>query len=226
MSIKGGTITLADRGVIGKNGQLPNADLDPESGIGYDLGADFKPLDNVKLGVRGFLNLVDDQIITVVASKTPSQSQDINAGKTTSYGVELSSEYQLEKWLRLFANYTYTNTEIDNNNDPDQDGAEVPFVPKHMGNIGVDVKLPYDLTASVYLHLAGSIYDSTSKSGRSEFDGYETLNASLKKRLPDSQAYKVDAYVDLYNLTNNEYEMPWQFQDPGFSAIGGIKVTF
>jgi hypothetical protein len=95
-----------------------------------------------------------------------------------------------------------------------------------MGNIGVDVKLPYDVTASVYLHLAGSIYDSTSKSGRSEFDGYETLNASLKKRLLDSQAYKVDAYVDLYNLTNNEYEMPWQFQDPGFSAIGGIKVTF
>ena len=222
----GGTITLADRGVTGKNGQLPNADLDPESGIGYDLGADFKPLDNVKLGVRGFLNLVDDQIITVVTSKTPSQSQDINAGKTTSYGVELSSEYQLEKWLRLFANYTYTDTEIENDNDPDQDGTEVPFVPEHMGNIGVDVKLPYDVTASVFLHLAGSIYDSTSKSGRSEFNGYETLNASLKKRLLDSQAYKVDAYVDLYNLTNNEYEMPWQFQDPGFSAIGGIKVTF
>ncbi len=190
------------------------------------FGVDIKPIDKVKLGVRGFYNLVDDQIITVVASKTPSQSQDINAGKTTSYGVELSSEYQLDKWLRLFANYTYTNTEIENNNDPDQDGAEVPFVPEHMGNIGVDVKLPYDVSASVYLHLAGSIYDSTSKSGRSEFDGYETLNASLKKRLLDSQAYKVDAYVDLYNLTNNEYEMPWQFQDPGFSAIGGIKVTF
>jgi outer membrane receptor protein involved in Fe transport len=110
--------------------------------------------------------------------------------------------------------------------NPDQDGAEVPFVPEHMGNIGVDFRLPYDFTASLYLHLAGSIYDSTSKSGRSEFDGYETLNASLKKRLMDKPAYKVDAYVDLYNLTNNEYEMPWQFQDPGFSVLGGIKIGF
>ena len=45
-------------------------------------------------------------------------------------------------------------------------------------------------------------------------------------RLLSSQAYKVDAYVDLYNLTDKEYEMPWQFQDPGFSVLGGIKVNF
>jgi hypothetical protein len=48
----------------------------------------------------------------------------------------------------------------------------------------------------------------------------------VKKRLVDTNAYKLDAYVDLYNLTNNEYEMPWQFQDPGFSVIGGVKVGF
>lgn len=222
----GGTIALTDRGVAGKNGQLPNPDLDPESGIGYDLGVDLKPIEGLKLGVRGFYNLVDDQIVTVVVSSDPSQSQDINAGETSSYGVELSVEHRLTDWLKWFANYTYTNTEIDNGNDPDQDGAEVPFVPEHMGNVGVDVKLPYDFSASVALHLHGPIYDSTSKSGRQEFDGYEVLNASLKKRLLTSQAYTMDAYVDLYNLTDKEYEMPWQFQDPGFSVLGGIKVNF
>ncbi len=222
----GGTIALADRGVTGKNGQLPNPGLDSESGVGYDIGADFKPLDTLRLGIRGFYNLVNDQIITVVTSNDPSQSQDINAGETTSYGVELSAEHLLSNCLKWFENYTYTSTEIDNDNDPDQDGAEVPFVPEHMGNIGADFRLPYDFTASIYLHMASSIYDSTSKSGRSEFDGYETINASLKKRLADKPAYRVDAYVDLYNLTDNDYEMPWQFQDPGFSVIGGIKVGF
>jgi len=222
----GGTIALADRGVAGKNGQLPNPDLDPESGIGYDLGVDLMPVQGLKFGVRGFYNLVDDQIVTVVVNSDPSQSQDINAGETTSYGVEVSVEHRLNDWLKWFANYTYTSTEIDNGNDPDQDGAEVPFVPEHMGNVGVDVKLPYDFSASVALHLHGPIYDSTSKSGRQEFDGYEVLNASLKKRLLSSQAYTMDAYVDLYNLTDKEYEMPWQFQDPGFSVLGGIKVNF
>ena len=36
----GGTISLADKGVPGRNGQLPNPDLKPESGFGIDAGAE------------------------------------------------------------------------------------------------------------------------------------------------------------------------------------------
>lgn len=222
----GGTIALSDLGVAGKNGQLPNPGLEPEKGIGYDLGADLEPLKGLKLGIRGFYNYIEDQIVTIVVSEDPSQSQDINAGETTSFGVELSIQQDINDWLNWFANYTYTNTEIEDTNDPDQDGAEVPFVPEHMGNIGLGLKLPYDFNCSLYMHLTSSIYDSTSKSGRNEFDGYEVLNAKITKRLLQNNAYKIDAYVDLYNITDNEYEMPWQFQDPGFSVIGGIKVGF
>ncbi len=222
----GGTLSLDDIGVPGRNGRLPNPDLEPESGIGYDLGLDVKPTAHLNLGIRGFYNLVDDQIVQVVVSEDPSQSQDINAGDTTSYGVELSFRHQPLAWLGWFANYTYTHTEIANDADPDQDGAEVAFVPENMGNIGATLTLPRDFQISVYLHLAGSIYDSTSKSGRTKFDGYELLNASLTKGLVRRDAYRVDAYLDLYNITDNEFEMPWQFQDPGFSTIGGVKMTF
>ena len=31
---------------------------------------------------------------------------------------------------------------------------------------------------------------------------------------------------DLINLTNRKYEMPWQFQDPGFSMFGSLEVQF
>lgn len=222
----GGTISLADRGVAGKNGQLPNPDLEPETGVGYDFGVDVTPIDGLKFGARTFYTLVDDQIVTVVVNDDPSQSQDINADQTTSYGVELSVEQRLSNWLKWFANYTYTSAEIESDMDPDQDGAEVPFVPEHMGNIGANIRLPYDITASVYLHLTSSIYDSTSKTGRSEFDGYEVLNASLTKDFMIESGYTLTAYLDFYNLTDNEYEMPWQFQDPGFSMMGGVKVQF
>jgi len=222
----GGTLNSSDRGVSGRNGRLPNPDLEPESGIGYDLGIDLKPVKTLTLGVRGFYNLIDDQIVQVVVSEDPSQSQDINAGDTASYGVELSMTHKPLNWLSWFANYTYTQTEISNDTDPDQDGAQVPFVPEHMGNIGSTLTLPVDLEASLYLHVAGEIYDSSSKSGRTEFDSYELLNAKVRKGLIKRPTYNVDAYLDLYNLTNKEFKMPWQFQDPGFSAIGGVKVFF
>jgi outer membrane receptor protein involved in Fe transport len=221
----GGTIALSDLGVPGRDGQLPNSDLDSEEGIAYDLGMDWQPVASLKLGVRGFYNLVDDQIVQVVVSQNPSQSQDINAGDTTSYGVELAVRHSLMDWLGWFANYTYTHTEISNPTDPDQDGAEVPFVPEHMGNVGLDARLPYDITASVYLHLAGEIYDSTSKQGRTKFDSYELLNANIRKTMVTAPSYRIDGYVELYNLTDNQFEMPWQFQDPGFSAIAGIRLV-
>lgn len=222
----GGTLKAADKGVPGKNGQLPNPDLKPESGLGGDIGVDVTPLANLFIGIRGFSNFVNDQIVDVRVSNEPSQSQSINAGDTTTYGIEASLKHKPLDWIAWFVNYTYTHSEINNDKDPDQDGAEVPFVPEHMGNIGFDLFLPYEFTMSAYLHIAGSIYDSTSKSGRQKFDPYHTLNVHMQKTVLTQELYKLDLYADLYNITNQEYEMPWQFQDPGFSTIVGMKMTF
>ncbi|MGD9210645.1 MAG: TonB-dependent receptor, partial [Desulfobacteraceae bacterium] len=221
----GGTINMEDKGVAGYNGQLPNPDLKPERGTGYDVGVDIAPLDRLSISARGFLNVVDDQIVQIVISDDPSQSQDINAGDTTTYGVELEVKHKPFTWLNSFANYTYTYSEISNDTDPDQDGTEVPFVPEHMGNIGATVQMPMEMELSVYLHLAGNIYDGNSRASRTKFNSYELLNVNLKKTLIQKTGYKVDAYMDLYNLTNNQFKMPWQYQDPGFCATAGVKVT-
>lgn len=222
----GGTLKASDRGVPGKDGRLPNPDLEPESGIGADLGLDWKPYRLLNFGARGFYNKVKDNIVQVVVSETPSQAQDINAGDTVSYGIELETRYRPLDWLQLFANYTYTQTEIENDMDPDMDGADVPFVPDHMGNIGVDLDLPYNIRASIYIHMAGRIYDSTSKQNRNRFSGYEVLNASVEKLVMKKDTTSLSVYGHFYNLTDNEYEMPWQFQDPGFAFTGGVKLVF
>lgn len=225
MSI-GGTLSADDIGVPGRNGRLPNPDLEPESGLGIDLGVDFQPTSDWYFGVRGFYNQIDDQIVQIVVSEDPSQSMDINAGETRACGVELEAKYRFSKWMQWFANYTYTSSKVENDNNPDQDGLEIPFVPEHMGNIGVQLFLPYDFTVAVWLHVAGEIYDSTSKSGRNEFDSYELLNAKVEKTVLKGEKHKLDAYVDFYNITNNKFIMPWQFQDPGFAATGGLKFVF
>jgi iron complex outermembrane recepter protein len=222
----GGTIKLSDKGIIGKDGHLPNPGLEPEEGLGVDLGFDFQMTPEIYFGIRGFYNKIDDQIIQIVVHDNPSQSQDINAAETKSYGLEAEIRHKPINWMEWFANYTYTNSEIKNSMDSDQDGSEVPFVPEHMGNIGMHFKCPYEFTASVYVQLVGKIYDDTSKQNRREFSSYELLNAKAEKLLVNRDDMLLSLYLDLYNIGNKKFNMPWQFQDPGFSATGGVRLVF
>jgi outer membrane receptor protein involved in Fe transport len=219
----GGTLLASDAGVPGKNGQLPNPDLDPESGIAYDLGVDIRPIKNMIIGVRGFYNKVDDAIVENSVSDDPSQSQSVNAGKATSYGFELEVKHRFKSYAEWFANYTYTKTDIENSVDPDQDGSDVSFVPDYTANFGITAFLPYDITLSPYLRLVGEYYDSTSKSGRTSFGPYEILNVKVTKGFALTGGPRVLLHLDLVNLTNNHYEMPWQFEDPGFSVFGSVE---
>ena len=222
----GGTLRPEDLGVPGKNGQIPNPSLSPESGLGTDLGIDYQPIKTVKLSLRGFGNMLDNAIITNRVSNDPSQSIDVNAGSATSYGVEFEIKHRILSYLQWFANYTYTHSRVGNNIYPDQDGTQIPFVPENMGNFGIILDLPKNFTAAVYLHVSGSIYDSDSRSGRQIFDPYEVLNMKLTKILTQTDTRYLDLHLDLYNITNNRYQMPWQFQDPGFSAAAGFEVRF
>ncbi|MCX7007333.1 MAG: TonB-dependent receptor [Kiritimatiellaeota bacterium] len=222
----GGTLQASDRGVAGRNGQLPNPDLQPEKGVGGDFGVDFQLAKQSLLTLRTFANVIDDAIVENVVSKTPSQSQSVNAGKTTALGFEAALKCRLTDWVDGFANYTYTHSRISNSIDHDQDGATVPFVPENMGDVGVTLLLPGNLTISPSLHWSGSIYDSSSLTSRQKFDSYELVNVMVRKGLIRDGKRSVDLYLELYNITNNHYEMPWQFQDPGFSAMAGIQATF
>jgi iron complex outermembrane recepter protein len=222
----GGTLMPQDFGVIGKNGQLPNPNLNPESGIGYDLGTDVRIMENMTFSIRGFLNKVTDAIVENVVSNNPSQTQSVNAGDSTSYGVELEIKHKATKYLEWFANYTYTKTEIKNDVDKDQDGSNIPFVPDYVANLGITTYLPWELTISGYLHCVGQYYDSSSKSGRQTFGPYQTINMKFVKGLYKTKDYGIDLTVDLINLTNNQYEMPWQFKDPGFSAFASVGFRF
>lgn len=222
----GGTLMATDFGVAGKNGQLPNPDLDPETGIGYDIGIDINPTQNLKFGLRGFLNQVDDAIVDNVVSADPSQTKSINAGEATSYGVEVTVDHRLTQSLNWFANLTYTQTEIDNPLDPDQDGSDLSFTPNYLANLGFCFTLPGDLIIAPYVQFVGDYYDSTSSSGRMEFGSYAVINLKAEKAVYKTADYAVVASLDLNNITDEQYEMPWQFQDPGFNAFASIEIRF
>ena len=214
----GGTISLSDRGVIGRNGQLPNPDLKPESGLGLDLGSEVIIPANFKLSVRGFYLAITDAIIDNVVSQNPSQTQSVNAGKTTSAGVEAEVKQALSDNLQWFVNYTYMKTKV-------KDAGTVPFAPEQVANAGLNLTSTFGLKVSPYLNYNNGYYDSSDKASRAFFKPGALLNINVSQVIAKNEIYNVEAFGNFYNVTDNKYKMPWQFQNPGFSMMAGIRVT-
>lgn len=222
----GGTLNIGDRGVPGRHGQLPNSALKPEKGTGYDVGMGYFIMPNMEFGIRGFMNEVDDAIVENRVSLDPSQSQSVNAGKAKSKGFEVQLNHAFTKNLSWFANYTFMDTKVNNKVDPVHDNSNIPFVPQYTINVGLTASLPYDITLSPYLSAIGKYYDTTAKSDRKKFGPYETINLKAQKMLYKTQNYKANLNIELSNITDKKYEMPWQFRDTGFNAFAALELIF
>lgn len=222
----GGTLNPGDRGVPGRHGQLPNPAIKPEKAVAYDIGADYYIMPNMELGIRVFLNKVDDAIVENRISLDPSQSQSVNAGKAKSKGIEITLNHAISKNVSWFANWTYMDTEVNNKLDPANDNSNIPFVPQYVINVGITANLPYDITISPYLSAVGKYYDTTSKPDRKKFGPYEIINIKAAKLLYKTQSYKANLNIELSNITDKKFEMPWQFRDTGFNAFAGMELIF
>jgi iron complex outermembrane recepter protein len=221
----GGTLSASSAGLAGANGQLPNLDLKPEKGVSADLGLDLHPLDSMSIGIRVSYSQINEAIVDNVVSTTPSQTQSMNVGNARSFGCELNIEHRLMAALRWFANVTYATTRVSNSLDDDQDGAAIPFVPDFVANAGISAQFPLGIQLSPYLRAVGRYYDSTARSSRRRFGPYPVLNLRAQKSLITNDSFSVRAVLDLNNIFNRRYEMPWQFRDPGFNAFGSLELT-
>lgn len=213
----GGTVSTP-----GASGELANPGLKPESGVGSDLGLDWQATPALNFGVRAFQNTLQDAIVTNVVSVTPSQTRSENAGRVRAQGIEFNTRYAPDERFALFANLTRTYSRINNPANSAQDGSSMPFSPDLVFNAGLSTHLPGQITASPYLQWIGRYYDSAATNERKAFGQYAVVNLRLQMPL---QA-KTQLVLDLNNLTNRRYEMPFSFRDPGFNAFAGVNVSF
>jgi outer membrane receptor protein involved in Fe transport len=218
-----GTIGAADLGVAGRNGQLPNPNLKPESGIGMDVGTDVHPIHGLTLGARGFFNQASDAIIDNSVSANPSQTQSINSGKARSLGLEFVVDHRLGD-IGWFANTTLVRSRVSGNPNPDQNDTQISFVPDVVANAGVTARLPERVTAALFVNGVGEFYDSTSRSGRKSFGPFIIPNLRVQKTVPVTE-FDIDFILALNNIINKKYDLPWQFRDPGFNGMAYIQVT-
>ncbi len=222
----GGTLKESDRGVPGKNGQLPNPTLKPEKGYSFDLGTDLWAMNNLYFSLRAFYHITKDTIVENVVSNNPSQSQSVNAGKAYTTGAELEVQHFLSDNFKWFSNLTLADTKVKNSLDKNQDGSDIPFVPEFVVNAGFTADLPLEFKVSPYIQYVGKYYDSTDKTNRKSFGKYATVNFNIRKEIFRSEKYYSNLILEVNNLFDRKYEMPWQFQDPGFNAMLRWELNF
>ncbi len=221
-----GTIPITDLRIVGHDGQLPNSNLKPESGIGTDLGIDVKLMPDLNLSARFFYTNIQDAIVDNVVSQNPSQSQSINTGSSSSIGSEIGLTQRSLDGLAWYLNLTLLKSKTINDLNSDQNNIEIPFSPKEILNAGCSYTFQMGLTVAPSLNYNGGFYDRTSKSSRNWFKPGVTINVFAEQNIITKDSYSLKCFTQLYNITNNDYEMPWQFKNPGFSAMFGLKTSF
>jgi iron complex outermembrane recepter protein len=221
----GGTIPLSYKGIPGYNGQLPNAGLKPEIGVGIDGGFDFSLPSDYRLSIRGFYTILNDGIIDNIVSRNPSQTQSINT-KSESTGAELELTRRINAVLSLYSNITIMKTGVTNKLNGDQNNVEIPFSPGMVANIGANLHLFSNLLVSPSLNYNNGFYDGISKTDRMKYNPGVILNTYIDQKFIKNNEYEIDCFASLYNLTDNNYIMPWQFRNTGFSGVLGLKITF
>ena len=116
-----------------------NPNLKPETVISWDVGVSHELWKGAKIGLTYFENYMKDFIQNAEISSTTSRW--MNVEKSEGRGVEFEAEQRLNNWLRLFANFTYNDTEVKENKAfPKTIGKRLTDVPKIMFNAGADLE--------------------------------------------------------------------------------------
>jgi hypothetical protein len=107
-----------------------------------------------------------------------------------------------------------------------KDAGTVPFAASNIGNAGINLSTLSGLNISTFLNYNSGFYDSSDETSRSYFEPGVLLNLNISQELAEGESYRVECFGQFYNLTNNKYEMPWQFQNTGFSFMAGLRASF
>lgn len=106
---------------------------EPEHSFNYELGFHSRPVDGVDLNIDGaffYINCLNQQLTRFPAGTTTGRIMT-NAGRTRSFGAEISARWMPSSDLRLELSYGYTNATFRRYNDgrAEYRGKHVPYAP-------------------------------------------------------------------------------------------------
>ncbi|MCL6219782.1 TonB-dependent receptor [Zunongwangia pacifica] len=195
------TPTVAE--TLTPEGQI-NTNLKAETGFNYEIGFKGNWFNN-RFYTEVLLYSIQVRNLLVAQRIAEDQYVGINAGKTNHNGIEFFGKYTLdltENWqMSPFVNATFNFFEFDRfvNEEIDYSGNELPGVPKHTINAGIDLHTDVGFAFNVLYRNVGEI------------------------PLNDDNAL----YTDAYNLVNLKAGYTFDIlKDLQLNVYGGINNVF
>jgi iron complex outermembrane receptor protein len=198
---------------------IPNPDLETERAVNYELGWNAELGDGLNLSTAFFYADVEDMIQTVVVVPTPQQTQTQNVGDGEFYGVELGVQTELSERLRVAANYTHLEREL---NDPLQPDLEVTGAPDDSAFVALTYAPSSRWSITPSVELAGDRWSEVTGGGFVRIGDYRLLNVQLQYR--GSELWEIA--VGATNLTDEDFQLAHGYPEPGRSAYARLRLTF
>lgn len=181
--------------------RMANPDLQPEKMMNYEVSAGKRFSRYLNIDVTLYYSRGRDMIQVL-------DNRNTNTGRFINKGVEVSAGSHPLDNLRLYASYSYLHTSLNN----------LTGAPKNQYYLGGELTLWDRLKIAADLKGTGSLYVA---------DDVKHQNyALLNMKLTYSICRHADIFTRLENITDACYTINRGYEMPGFTALGGIKVSF
>jgi outer membrane receptor protein involved in Fe transport len=175
--------------------------LAPEKSDAYEVGAKLRR-EGMSANLALFHMNVSDEIFL-----DPVSFQNQNVDRVRHRGVELSGEWQPCAWLALGASYTFDDVEVRQDRiSPAIEGSRMPITPKHRGNVGATVFLPFGFEVGGSFYYVGSrpLANDLPKDD-AHLPSFWTADARIGWRRDLLDGFSLGVEVAGYNLADRDY---------------------
>ncbi len=200
-----------------------NPNLSPETLWSYELGITQELWKGASLSLTGFYNKMTDLIYTQAVNAT--YKEKVNVGEAESKGFEAGFEQKFDFGLKLFANLTYTDSEIlKNEAKPETEGKRLTYTPLWMGNIGTELDRGR-FSAYIVGRYMDKIYsDDENKDKKSgvygSYDEYFVVDVRLSYKLTKFTTFS----LSFDNIFDKDYYC--YYKAPGASWFAELSIKF
>lgn len=198
---------LSRSGFISGGFKIANPNLGPETVYSYEWGMNIKLGEKLKI-MPGVYYMKGEDFMYYLATgekifggrKDVLQKQNITEVKI--YGADLDVKYQLSNDLNLYANYTYTKSEIKKFEDqPELEGKSLTYTPDHMVNAGFSFEHKIANFSLNFHYQDKRFRDDENEEVLAD---YATFDAKLWKEITMNDL-KLNLYLDINNLMDHTY---------------------
>jgi iron complex outermembrane recepter protein len=207
----------------GANTYQYNPNLSPETTLSWEAGIEQNVWKGATVKITYFENYMDNFIYQSTLSA--NTFQNANAAKARGTGVEAEVEQRVDKWLRLFANYTYTDSRItENSANANSVNKQIPQIPRQTFNAGGEGtvgKFTLSLTGRyVDQRFSNDDNSDTANSGYGSRESFFTADSKVSCRVTSWATVSVSV-DNILDRTYYDY-----YRAPGRSWFTEISFKF